>query len=804
MRKGSTMDYVKELLSAINNYTETDIHSKEHLRDLICVISDNIDLSKDPLLQELLYVASRKMRMFGYNVQNKFESDPLQSQTEGIFIKDEAISTFYRSKVWPSNLLDRSQKEVIDTFQRLPTKRLLVSAPTSYGKTYLMREILYLNHERYRIILLIFPTIALLRENAIDMQNFVIDKRLNYNIINSVTEVIDPNEKNIFIFTPERAIQLMALYPDIKIDFFFFDEMYKEDEDFASCSSKENDETEALSKEEKSIEKSVAFLDEARAKTFRIALYLLAKSVPEYYLAGPNLSKDNFSVGMRRFIKSNTIEVIEILFEPTIRFIIPAWKTKIQETHELLPPRKVTALRVQSETDPSRNITIQQRINSVIQYVHGNQYGKTMLYCTNPNKTVAYANSFAESRDIAVTQSKRFTKFLTHLKRAYDVNGSIEHWGLYNVLKKNIAIHHGRLPRYIQSEILGQFNHGAIDILFCTSTIVEGVNTEAQNMVLINSSKGTEPLTQFDIKNICGRAGRYYHNFIGRVFLLDRAQYETLNSSENHIDFVIYGDNPISSIDLDNADNEDLCKENRQSQTKRKEQQSIYLLPRDVFLKNRLIPMETQEKLAQYLNQHEDKLNEFDPLLNSKTSVRATFLSGYYIKKVMDVFAEAEIISPKTSSYFVGVAYSYQKNGLSGLIKYQLSQPNISVDRAYLKAFKVQKDILEHKIPQLISLFDSIYSFVAEIHGKDCNDFSLSSVSRYYETGVKSPLGEYLVEFGYPTDTIRAIERKIPGLTNIPKSKARVFCRGHSNEIENLVDDYEWDLFIAAMKSLPG
>ena len=91
------------------------------------------------------------------------------------------------------------------------------------------------------------------------MQNFVIDKRLNYNIINSVTEVIDPNEKNIFIFTPERAIQLMALYPDIKIDFFFFDEMYKEDEDFASCSSKENDETEALSKEEKVLKNPLHF-----------------------------------------------------------------------------------------------------------------------------------------------------------------------------------------------------------------------------------------------------------------------------------------------------------------------------------------------------------------------------------------------------------------------------------------------------------------------------------------------------------------------------------------------------------------
>lgn len=296
------MDYVKELLTAINNYTETEMQSKMRLRDLICVISDNTDLTKDALMQELLYVASRKMRMFGYNVQNNLTSEPLKQKTEGVSIKDEAISQLYRSKVWPNNLLDRSQKEVIDAFQQLSAKRLLVSAPTSYGKTYLMREILYLNNERYNTIMLIFPTIALLRENAFDMQNFVLQKKLSYNIINSVTEEIDLEQRNIFIFTPERALQLMALYPDIKIDFFFFDEMYKEDEDFANCPTKEEDEDIVSSPDERGIEKSVAFLDEARAKTFRIALYLLAKTVPEYYLAGPNLSKDNFSTGMKRFM----------------------------------------------------------------------------------------------------------------------------------------------------------------------------------------------------------------------------------------------------------------------------------------------------------------------------------------------------------------------------------------------------------------------------------------------------------------------------------------------------------------------
>lgn len=796
------MDYVKELLTAINNYTETDMQSKMHLRDLICVISDNTDLTKDALMQELLYVASRKMRMFGYNVQNNLTSEPLKHKTEGISIKDETISQLYRSKVWPNNLLDRSQKEVIDAFQQLSTKRLLVSASTSYGKTYLMREIFYLNNERYNTIMLIFPTIALLRENAFDMQNFVLQKELSYNIINSVTEEIDLEQRNIFIFTPERALQLMALYPDIKIDFFFFDEMYKEDEDFANCPTKE-DEDIVSSPDERGIEKSVAFLDEARAKTFRIALYLLAKTVPEYYLAGPNLSKDNFSTGMKRFIASNKIHIVEILFEPTIRLVIPAWKAKIQETSELLPPRKITALNVRDNSGTKQSIGIHQRIERVIQYVHGNQYGKTMLYCTNPSKTVQYANSFAKNRDGNIAQSGRFSKFLKHLKRAYDFDGSIEHWGLYNILQKNIAIHHGRLPRYIQSEILRQFNHGSIDILFCTSTIVEGVNTEAQNMVLINSSKGTEQLTQFDIKNICGRAGRYYHNFIGRVFLLDRMQAKILNSSENQLDFAIYGDKIISSIDLDNAESVDLCEKNKAFQAERRSLQSAYLLPQRVFLKNRLIPMETQEQLAQCLHQNKDLLDEFDPLLASKISVRNTFLNGYYIDKLLKAFVEAGIISSQTHSYFVGVAYSYQKNGLAGLIRYQLKKPNTSVDKAYLKAFKVQKDVLEHKIPQLISLFDSIYTFVAGLHGKDCEDFSLSSVSRFYETGTKSPLGEYLVEFGFPTDTIRKIEREVPKLINVPKSEVRQFCREHRGQIKGYLDDYEWDIFVAAMQSLP-
>src|SRR5699024_8188574 len=166
---------------------------------------------------------------------------------------------------------------------------------------------------------------------------------------------------------------------------------------------------------------------------------------------------------------------------------------------------------------------------------------------------------------------------------------------------KNVAVHHGRLPRYIQNEILRQFNRGPIDILFCTSTIVEGVNTEARNMVLINSSKGRASLTTFDIKNISGRAGRYYHSFIGRVYLMNKEQEHILEADNAHLDFVIYGKKSISNIDLDNAFSEDLSEKNLESQRARHCIQKNYLINRETFEKNRLIPMEIQEQLAQCL-----------------------------------------------------------------------------------------------------------------------------------------------------------------------------------------------------------
>ena len=55
----------------------------------------------------------------------------------------------------------------------------------------------------------------------------------DYKIINNVYTGVEDSERIIFILTPERTLKLLADNPGMNIDFFFFDEVYKIDEDFS-------------------------------------------------------------------------------------------------------------------------------------------------------------------------------------------------------------------------------------------------------------------------------------------------------------------------------------------------------------------------------------------------------------------------------------------------------------------------------------------------------------------------------------------------------------------------------------------
>lgn len=799
-------DYVSLLLDAINMYSENDTNSKNRLRDLVCIISENESLKNDPLIRELLYSASHKMRIFGYNVQNGFyKKDAIieQNSSELMGLRNESIIRRYQSKIRSNNILDKSQQSIIDFYQSLDKKRMLVSAPTSYGKTFIMREILFLNKERYKNVLLVFPTVALLRENALKMEELNQEQKMGYKVIKSIDGEINCEDRNIFVFTPERAMQLLANYPNIKIDFFFYDEMYKIDEDF--CNDEIDDDTNYGAK--KNFYGDSSFLDESRAKTFRICLYILSKRVDEYYLAGPNLKKEKFGLGMRRYIATNNIKVKEIDFEPTKRIQVNAYNKFIDENYEDLPYlEKPKSVMMRSK--------VNDRICDVVEYIEKMKYGATMLYCTTPSKANEYATKLAKNHSADISVNERFSIFIQHIKNNYNINGSIKEWSFVNVLEKGFGMHHGKMPKYIQKEVLDLFNNGVFNLLFCTSTIVEGVNTNAKNMVVLNHKKGGSELTLFDFKNIIGRAGRYYHNFVGRYFLLDKELKKFEYDDDLELDFITYDEQSLDPIDLDNSEYSDLSNVNRELKQKRLEEQRNYILTEEVYNKNRLIRKEHQESLLKYLMDDDVLYNKF---YNYTTfpDILVQFTKYHAMNIVLDIFKNAKLLDEITVTRYKAISNTYCNEGFHGLLKYEIDMarkekidkhgnrvPSKSIDKAYMDAFKTQKNIIEHKFPKLLSLFECIFLYSSTLRKKFLKDFSMSKVIRYYETGVQSYFGEQLVEFGFPVDAIKRIEDNNVKLISMNADLSKKYVQENLYKINNLLDEYERDLLNKALNSV--
>ena len=788
------MKYLYELVDLLNQYDGSNREMENRIRDLVFYISDSSEYMKIDLYRSIVFEAAQKLRMFGYIkgtnrlAQDEFFYDNLND------IKHSAIQNYYKSKVFSNNLLDKRQKEDIDKFMSLEQKRILVSAPTSFGKTFLLREIIFLNRERYRNILLLFPTIALLNENTESVNQLIQELKLEYKIINNVYSGIEDTEKHIFILTPERALKLLADNGNLSIDFFFFDEVYKIDEDFDR-----NEDS-----NEKEGEEDVKQDNGNRAKAFRIVLYLLAKSVKEYYLAGPYLNLNQVKKGMQIFLKDNNITPIQIEFEPTSRIEIDAWKMNSIEYHPVLGEIKK---QLYAHAGPSTK----EKVQGIMKYLQENRLGQAIFYCSTPSNSMKYTRDIIEA--FSEEKEKKIPyDFIEHLKKKYNVKigkskDSTMYWSLVQALENGIGIHHGKFPKYVQNEVLRLFNNGDFDYLFCTSTIIEGVNTNAKNVVIINNSVGNTTMTAFALKNIKGRAGRYYHHAMGRVFYTDSKQRQIENADDMQLNFQTYDTHPILNADIDNASLDDLAEENRNIKVEREEKFNRNLLPDNVFIKNRLYPRDVQEKYLNYVMQT-NVFRKFAGLIGNSSNIRY-FLANKVINVILETFEETQILDTNKAKVYYSVVSTYSQNGTIGILQYHIGklQENNSmfeekIDSAYIKAFEQIRNIVEYEIPKLLCLFESLFQQAGKLLGYNMDDFNLSSVIRFFELGITTELGLFLVEFGFPTDTIRALENKYPSIGKMGALEAATFLSNNQRAMYSVMDAYEQELFKRAMQVL--
>lgn len=142
----------------------------------------------------------------------------------GIYLKPITITSKITSVANKSMLDDKiilsdSQIEILSILEE---KSLFLSAPTSFGKTFIVMEYM-IRHPNLTNIVFIVPTLALMNELLKKIYDKFGEK---YNICINGDERIE--EKNIFIFVPERSDNLFVKkISEIGLDLLIIDEIYK-------------------------------------------------------------------------------------------------------------------------------------------------------------------------------------------------------------------------------------------------------------------------------------------------------------------------------------------------------------------------------------------------------------------------------------------------------------------------------------------------------------------------------------------------------------------------------------------------
>jgi hypothetical protein len=136
----------------------------------------------------------------------------------------------------------------------------------------------------------------------------------------------------------------------------------------------------------------------------------------------------------------------------------------------------------------------------------------TLIYCSSPARANELAQSFLDASICAIQPE---------MKSAYSWISSHYHpdWVFGQALSHGIGIHHGKLPRSLSQYVVRKFNDNLLRFMICTSTLIEGVNTKAKNVIIYDNKIAKRKLDYFTFNNIKGRSGRMFKHFIGRVYL---------------------------------------------------------------------------------------------------------------------------------------------------------------------------------------------------------------------------------------------------------------------------------------------
>lgn len=340
---------------------------------------------------------------------------------------------------------------------------LILSAPTSFGKTYVVFE--YIARFLPPTVFLVVPTLALIDEykkKIINTHKHIFGR---YKVFTSINDETDYGEFDykMFIVTHDRVLEETSFDTINKIDLLVIDEVYKLD-------TRGNDD---------------------RKLILNFAYYYLVQKSEKHILLAPFISGvDNIDHLEKRpvFFSSDFSPVVNEVVECPI--YMDTIEERFKETSKIL------------SSIPARS--------------------RTLVYFANASDIPKYVNSYSNSKYDDTQISSNTATFIEWMSDEIHPN-----WYVVKAMRRGFLVHSGELQLGIRNMQLDIFEEESEphNVMLCTSTLLEGVNTSTQNIIITKPCRSygynySNDFEAFDFFNLVGRSGRLFKTNLGKAFYI--------------------------------------------------------------------------------------------------------------------------------------------------------------------------------------------------------------------------------------------------------------------------------------------
>lgn len=387
---------------------------------------------------------------------------------------------FYQRTSDGENVLTDAQHKIATAMKEVDFYSF--SGPTSLGKSFVIKDFVKSEIQKPQFaeasVIFLVPTNALVAQTAKDLRQSLMGfSKVNVAIYPDQPEMMKRlYSTTIFVFTPERLIRFLNS-PSRSVKLLIVDEAHK-----------------------------IVAENDSRSPLFYYAIDETVRSfATKLIFSSPSLS--NPDIFLELFGKSSGGSMI--VRERTVtqqRFYADFVTGEVSYFSSTSESRRIVL--------PAEDQVTLQPKDAIKFWANG---AKSLIYANSPAKVIEHALAFSGKDDAAV--SPQVQELIHIIEREIHPD-----YYLIDALRRGVAFHHGRMPVAIREHIESVFKSrsSGIDFLFCTSTLLEGVNLPAKNIFILTDKHGggRKVFKKLDFENLAGRAGRLTEDYQGNVICI--------------------------------------------------------------------------------------------------------------------------------------------------------------------------------------------------------------------------------------------------------------------------------------------